>query len=190
MNITEWKLVPRTLPVIMRKCPKCGKRENFINSKKFRINANKNHLDIWLIYQCSKCKSTWNMTIYERIRPQDMDRKEYESFLRNDISLVERYGFDVSIHQFNGVELSFEDVQYEINEIQTEEYSLVENMSHIRVVCGYPLSLRADKLIGDMLGITRNKVKSLYDQGYIMSDQQKNWLKKKVKDGMNLFIRN
>ncbi|WP_084023929.1 DUF1062 domain-containing protein [Clostridium taeniosporum] len=39
---------------------KCNEKIHYINSGKFRVNANKNNIDIWLIYQCEKCKSTWN----------------------------------------------------------------------------------------------------------------------------------
>ncbi|HAH17569.1 MAG TPA: hypothetical protein DCL29_00905 [Eubacterium sp.] len=28
----------------------------FVNSKRFRVNANGNSVDVWLIYRCKKCK--------------------------------------------------------------------------------------------------------------------------------------
>lgn len=64
--------------MVRRNCPKCNEKVLYINSERFRVNANKNSIDIWLIYQCEKCKSTWNMTIYERIKPYDIDKYEYE----------------------------------------------------------------------------------------------------------------
>ena len=58
----EWTIIPDTTPQVRRNCPKCGEKAHFINSEKFRVNANGSHIDIWLIYQCNQCKSTWNMT--------------------------------------------------------------------------------------------------------------------------------
>lgn len=79
-NRYRWELVPDNLPVVKRNCPKCKGKTSFINTEKFRVNANKNNIDVWLIYQCEKCKSTWNMTIYERVSPKDIDKEEYEGF--------------------------------------------------------------------------------------------------------------
>lgn len=36
-------------------CSKCGAKTRFRNTKKFRVNANGNKLDVWLIYQCENC---------------------------------------------------------------------------------------------------------------------------------------
>ena len=63
-----WYIAPITLPSVNKNCPKCGHNARFVNTEKFRVNANKNRLDVWLIYQCNHCKSTWNMTIYEHPR--------------------------------------------------------------------------------------------------------------------------
>ncbi|EJO5349185.1 DUF1062 domain-containing protein [Clostridium botulinum] len=62
----QWELVLENLPIVKRNYPKCNEKIHYINSGKFRVNANKNNIDIWLIYQCEKCKSTWNMTIYNK----------------------------------------------------------------------------------------------------------------------------
>lgn len=93
------------IPEVIRKCPKCGKKTHFINTKRFRVNANKNRVDVWLIYQCRKCKSTWNMTIYERKNPKKILAEEYERFLANDEDLAKEYGKDKDIHVKNRAEL-------------------------------------------------------------------------------------
>lgn len=86
---------------IFRKCGKCGCKKNYINTKRFRVNANGNRVDIWLIYQCEKCKHTYNLPIYERIRPTAIDRQEYELFLANDEELAEIYGVDKQLFAKN-----------------------------------------------------------------------------------------
>ncbi len=49
---------------VYHRCGGCGKKQEFINSGKFRVNANGNRVDIWLIYRCKKCKHTWNLAVY------------------------------------------------------------------------------------------------------------------------------
>lgn len=112
---TQWDIIPSDKPKVIRNCPKCGKKTHYLNTEKFRVNANKNLIDAWLIYQCSKCKSTWNLTLYERISPGDIDQKEYEKLLANDKELAEIYGFDISVHNRNKAELIFDSIDYKIN---------------------------------------------------------------------------
>ena len=50
------------------------KKMTFISTRRFRVNANKNKLDVWLIYQCKKCKHTLNIPIYERVSPQKIPK--------------------------------------------------------------------------------------------------------------------
>ena len=86
---------------IVRNCGKCGCKRKYINTKRFRVNANGNKVDVWLIYQCEKCKHTYNLTIYERIRPTAIDSQEYERFLANDEELAEIYGIDKQLFAKN-----------------------------------------------------------------------------------------
>ena len=53
---------------VLHRCGGCGKKQPFVNTGKFRVNANGSRLDVWLIFRCSKCKHSWNLTVYERRR--------------------------------------------------------------------------------------------------------------------------
>ena len=79
---------------VYHRCGGCGKKMEFINSQKFRVNANGNCVDVWLIYRCKKCKHSWNLTIYERKKPSKIPQDEYELFMENDIELAAKYGND------------------------------------------------------------------------------------------------
>lgn len=81
---------------IIHKCGRCGKKMTFVSTRRFRVNANKNKLDVWLIYQCQKCKHTLNIPIYERVSPQKIPGELYEGFLANDEKLAVRYGSDAA----------------------------------------------------------------------------------------------
>ena len=53
--------------------------------KKFRVNANGNILDIWLIYQCVECKHTLNLAIYERKKASSITKEEYQCLDRKSV---------------------------------------------------------------------------------------------------------
>ncbi|MDY6328964.1 MAG: DUF1062 domain-containing protein [Lachnospiraceae bacterium] len=89
---------------VYHKCAGCKKKSEFINSGKFRINANGNCIDVWLIYRCKKCKHTWNLTIYERIRPSRITPEEYELFMENDFELALKYGNNIEFLKKNNAE--------------------------------------------------------------------------------------
>lgn len=89
---------------IWHRCSGCGKKKYFINTGKFRVNANGNRVDIWLIYQCEKCKHTLNLTVYERKRPGQISQEEYRLFLDNDEKLAMQYGNNKGFLKRNKVE--------------------------------------------------------------------------------------
>ena len=80
----EYEIVPEESFSVIRNCSGCGKKTSFKNTKKFRVNANGNILDIWLIYQCVECKHTLNLAIYERKKASSITKEEYQCFLDND----------------------------------------------------------------------------------------------------------
>ena len=65
----EWTILPGEAPAIRRNCSGCRKSSIFRSSGNFRMNANGNKLDVWLIYRCEKCDTSWNMDIYTRTAP-------------------------------------------------------------------------------------------------------------------------
>lgn len=69
------------------------------------MNANGNRVDVWLIYRCRKCKHSWNLTIYERMRPSRIRSEDYERFLENDQELAIEYGKDMDFLKRNNAEL-------------------------------------------------------------------------------------
>lgn len=77
---------------------------HFVNTGKFRVNANGGRVDVWLIYQCKKCKHSLNLTVYERTKPNRISREEYQLFLDNDMALAAKYGNDKAFLKRNRVE--------------------------------------------------------------------------------------
>ena len=90
---------------VYHRCGGCGKKRAFINSGKFRVNANGRHIDVWLIYRCEKCKHTWNLTVYERVRPDSIPKALFEAFQANDHETAMAYGRDIGFLKRNRAEL-------------------------------------------------------------------------------------
>lgn len=181
----SWDLVPENLPSVKKSCSKCGYRTDFKNSRKFRINANKNQVTIWLIYQCETCKTTWNLTIYERINPKEIDPELYLKFQENNRMLAEAYGFDTAIHKKNGAELDLSRVTFEIR--GPVEYHPDTEGIEITLKSSCPTALRMDKLISQKLKISREEVKRLYKKGILYSEVPK-LLHAKAADGIRFVI--
>ncbi|AOR25146.1 DUF1062 domain-containing protein [Clostridium taeniosporum] len=190
LNKYQWEIIPKNLPIVIRNCPKCNEKVHYINSEKFRVNANKNSIDVWLIYQCEKCKSTWNMAIYERIKPYDINKYEYEEFLSNDKELALKYAFNLSIYNKSKAKVILEHINYALIKKKLETYYSTENELIIEIVCKYPIELRVDKLLSDQLKISRNKIKNMHKKGLIFIKDNKNSLNIKVKDKMEIHVLN
>ena len=120
----EYEMIPRESFLVIRGCAKCGRKTHFINTEKFRVNANGNKLDVWLIYQCEECKHTFNLAIYERQKVSSIPKEEYQRFLDNDEELARRYGTDLQLFQKNKAEIDFERVSVDfVKKYDTKENS-------------------------------------------------------------------
>ncbi|MDS0525670.1 DUF1062 domain-containing protein [Clostridium sp. SHJSY1] len=189
LNKYQWELIPENLPKVERGCPKCNKKTYYINSEKFRVNANKNNIDVWMIYQCEKCKSIWNMTIYERIKPHEINKYEYEKFISNSKELVRKYAFDISIYNANKADYCLKNINYKMIIKKLEKFYIEENMLVIEVISNYPIEMRIDKFISDKFGISRSKIKNMHKKGQIFIKNNKNTLDARIRNGMELHLK-
>jgi len=183
-----WTIVPQSLPTVLRNCPKCGNSSEFENSGNFRVNANQNNIDVWLIYQCRKCKTTWNMDILSRVHSSTISKERYIKFMKNDSELAARYAFDAVIHSKNKSVLNYENISYQIfgEDIVPKEIS---DSIYIELKCDYPIEIRVDKIISKKLGVSRELIKELCKQGKIIGEGIKDIGKAKVKNGMVIVIK-
>ena len=164
----EYEIVLKDSFLIIRNCPKCGRKSHYINTKKFRVNANGNKLDIWLIYQCAECKHTLNLAIYERKKASSITKEEYQCFLDNDEQLAERYGKDMQLFRTNKADIDFDRLHYGVIKLhETKEISGFGEQIIITVKNPNQIKIRSEKQIAMVLGLSRNQVKSLLEKGEI-----------------------
>lgn len=164
----EYEIIPKDSFWVIRSCPKCGRKTHFKNTKKFRVNANGNKLDIWLIYQCEECKHTLNLAIYERQKVSSIHKGEYQSFLDNNEQLAEKYGKNMQLFRKNKADIDFDRLSYDFvkRHESTESRDFGEQMV-ITINNPYQLKLRPEKQIAEVLGLSRSQVKNLLEKGEI-----------------------
>lgn len=149
-------------------CSGCGRHTHFKNTEKFRVNANGNKLDIWLIYQCVECKHTLNLAIYERQKVSSIPKEEYQSFLDNNERLTERYGKNMQLFRKNKADIDFDRINYDFVKLhETLESSDCGEQMVITINNPYQLKLRPEKQIAEVLGLSRSQVKNLLEKGEI-----------------------
>lgn len=172
-NRKKWIIMPESLPVVLRRCPKCGKKTEFGNSGKFRVNANGRMLDIWLIYRCKTCETSWNMTIYERVAPDRLKQEEYRRFLDNDMHLAAEYGSSPAIFARNRADWTLPSNEYTVQAVDTLAPCRREGWDEIQIKLGGCITPRLDTLFARQLGISRSQVKRLCEQELIWGPEGK-----------------
>ena len=157
LEITEYRVMPETAFKIIRNCPGCTEKTHYRSTGSFRVNANGKRVDIWLIYQCEKCRHTYNLSLYERTNAADIPPGEYEKFQANDVGQAFYYGTDKGVFRRNRAEIAWEVIPYRLESVSGSE------KTGRRVYVDNPraLKVREDKIAAEILGISRNQVKEL-----------------------------
>ncbi|MCC8147259.1 MAG: DUF1062 domain-containing protein, partial [Bacteroidales bacterium] len=111
-----WEVLPTEAPLYVKKCSKCKVSKHFYCSGKFRMNNQKKNSDVWLIYKCTECDNTFNITILSRVKPHLMDSSLYEKFINNDFDTALTYSLDREIINKNQIQIDYESVKYDIKD--------------------------------------------------------------------------
>ncbi len=155
---------------IVHSCGRCGKKQIFVNTNCFRVNANGNKLDVRLIYQCEYCRHTLNIPIFERIKSSKIDVSLYNRFLDNDIQLANQYGSDFAFFKAGKYEVDIKSASialYDVNgKIDLSEEN--NNTAYDRIIVHNEsgIKLRPEKIVSMILGISASKAKKMiqFDQ--------------------------
>lgn len=164
METIHWHVDFTTSPKALRHCKKCGVKAEFISSDMFRVNANQKKLDVWLIYRCSKCKSTWNSTILTRVNPKRLSPDLLKGFHNNSPELAFSYSMDFETLKCNGAEMA--EPKYEVtgkNLTSAEEIK-------IEIHCKYPTKIKLSKILREKLSLSRKEFDRLADKGKIIME--------------------
>ncbi len=168
-NTTEYRIIPISGYQVLRNCPGCGCRAAYESTGSFRVNANGKRIDVWLIYRCKSCGHTYNLAIYERVKPEDIPGEEYRRFLENDGETALRYGMDRGVFARNRAEIDWEHVAYEIRPMEVRESLESRERPQSRPLLTihnpWGLKIRTDKAVAEICQVSRSKVRQLVKEG-------------------------
>ncbi|MEO1033876.1 MAG: DUF1062 domain-containing protein [Bacteroidota bacterium] len=183
-NEYTWEIKATNTPLLIKKCSHCN-NDRFYCSEKFRLNAQKKNVDVWLIYRCKKCDSTTNMAIFHRVKTSSINKKLYEQLSENESELAWKYAFSYEIKQKNNIEFDFKSVDYKIfHDGITLEDILNSNIEIITFNIKYPFdfNLKLSSVIRTCLGISSKQLEWLIEWEVISIQEQFLQKKRKVKN--------
>ncbi len=164
----EYIVVPSESYRILHNCSGCGKKTSFVNTNNFRVNANGNKVDVWLIYQCEECKHTCNLPIYERVKPSMIPKEEYEKFLSNDEMLALEYGNDKAFFARNKAVIDTTKIRYSVLKVGREPFN---EQGSITIQNPYGIKARVDKVLAEILHEKRNVITKQLREGTLSCNQ-------------------
>ena len=185
-----WTVKARNTPLLKRKCNHCDSGK-FYCSEKFRMNAQKKNIDIWLIYRCIKCDNTYNMTIFTRTKTEMINKDLFSKFSDNNVELAWRYAFSLETSRKNNVELDFGSVEYNIKyeDISVEDILNIDcEIVTFKIKYPFDFGLKISSVIRICLNISSNKLDKMIE-AKVISIQGKHLQKKhKVKNNNIVLV--
>lgn len=184
-----WEVKVKNTPLLIKKCSHCDS-DRFYCSDKFRMNAQKKNIDVWLIYRCVKCDNTCNLTLLSRSKPDLIDKTLFHSFSMNDKDTAWKYAFSTEMERKNNLRLDYGSVEYEIipNTSLEDLLNLSNEVIKIHIKCGFEFDLKLSSLIRRCFSLSANQVKRMFEDGIITITSNKPPQKHKVKDGDMILI--
>ncbi len=179
-----WKVKAGNTPHLKRKCNHCDS-VRFYCSEKFRMNAHKKNIDIWLIYRCIKCDNTYNMTIFTRVKTEQINKDLFNKFSENNKETAWKYAFSLETCRKNNVELDFGSVEYNIqyDNISLEDVLNFNNeVVTFKIKYPFDFNLKLTSVIKRCLKLSANNLNKLIEEKVITVRGKQLQKKHKVKN--------
>lgn len=184
-----WEVKVKNTPLLIKKCSHCDS-DRFYCSDKFRMNAQKKNIDVWLIYRCVKCDNTCNLTLLSRSKPDLIDKTLFHSFSMNDKDAAWKYAFSTEMERKNNLRLDYGSVEYEVVPDTSLEdlLNLSNEVIKIHIKYEFEFDFKLSSLIRRCFSLSANQVKRMFEDGIITISGNKPPQKHKVKDGDMILI--
>lgn len=164
-----WEVKAKNPPLLIKKCSHCDSNR-FYCSDKFRMNAQKKNIDVWLIYRCVKCDNTCNLTLLSRSKPDLIDKTLFHSFSMNDKDTAWKYAFSTEMEKKNSLRLDYGSVEYVV--VPDTSFEDLLNLSNevikIHIKCEFEFDLKLSSLIRRCFSLSANQVKRMFEDGIII----------------------
>jgi hypothetical protein len=176
----RWRIRPLELPRPWRYCASCASARAFVCSERFRVNAQKKSLDVWLNYRCASCIDVWKFPLFERRCVSDLGAA-LDGFTRHDPAEVWKYAFDIARLRPHVIRVDT-DVR-----VQVERTSIAcdcEQTGHVIITFDvpFPCDIRLDRLLATELGMSRSSLERR------VLPEHRNALRRRVRDGQTYLL--
>jgi hypothetical protein len=162
---TRWLVCRTGLPLIRRRCLTCTSARYRAHGK-FRVNANRKLLDVWLLALCAGCGETVKLTVLERVRVRAIDPSILARFHDNDVVLAAKLLDDPGLLRRNSVTLDWEGAwTLHKTTVDVSEAEVID--TSVRFVQRIPI--RLTRLLSVGLDVSRSEVQRLVANGSLSS---------------------
>lgn len=159
-----WRVAPLHPPRPRRHCASCNATTSFVCSGRFRTNAQKKLMDVWLIYRCGACDATWNMPVVERRPVTRIPPEDLHSFLQNDPTAATQHAFDLSRLARHSDRIDHDTTMTVERRIVSGEAADAASVE-VRIALSRPCRPRLDLLLAHELNVTRSRLLNAYEAG-------------------------
>jgi len=180
-----WVVKELGLPTIVKACVSCSSTRHRPTGK-FRVNANRKLLDVWLLICCELCGRTSKIPIHERIHVQALESARLLMFENNDRGMVRHLVMDAALAGRAAYQLDWRGTW----ELETDMpfYELEGgDPAPLEVVIRFelPAPIRVEKLLTAGFRLSRSAVRGMVDSGRIRLSVA---IDAKVREDFTLFV--
>ena len=156
----RWHITPQEPPRVWRHCGHCGAKRPFISSGKFRSNAQKKRLDVWLIYRCAICGQTWNYPLFERCAVGKIEPPLFQAIAGNCAETARRFASDLTRLRSYADRVEFCEALQVRKVVLSDGFAAPAELV-IALALSEPCDLRLERLLAGQLGLPRSAVRKL-----------------------------
>jgi hypothetical protein len=88
-----WRVEALALPALSLRCARCARAARFVCTERFRVNANGNRLDVWLLYRCADCGESHKQRVERRAPASALPAGLLAAYQADSPALVRRCAF-------------------------------------------------------------------------------------------------
>lgn len=158
-----WRLRRIRPPRILHRCPCRPGLAEFEPTGRFRVNANRKLLDVWLLLRCRACGQVRKATVLERVAVRSVAPALLDGYQRNRPELVEAALAAPSFRRRNHLRLDFQGTW----ELAAAPLPPAAEPVTVEVEFLDALAVRPAQLIAAGLGLSSRRVEGLLADGAI-----------------------
>jgi hypothetical protein len=163
-----WLVRQTDFPTIRRRCRTCPSTE-YRTRGRFRVNANRKLLDVWLLALCVRCGQTVKLTVLERVPVRAIEPTMLDGFHDNDPALAATLLADPRLARRNDVGLDWTGAwTLETSPVELPKADILDVSVHV-AQC---VPIRLTTLVATGLGLSRGEVTKRVAAGWISSQHK------------------